>query len=169
MTLSFSTHINGQPTRFVEKIWRGFYREFFDSYAQEHYEYSKKMWAKFNRPILVSVIENPKIHTIREDKSNRWKTGSKIHFVIKNRTPDRFQFAPVIPCISTQRIEIKPTFKQVSILLPYDHLMDLSKEEISELAINDGFECVEDFWDYFSEDFTGKIIHWTDHQYAASA
>src|SRR5699024_11014489 len=48
-----------------------------------------------------------KIHTIRHDGKNRWKTGNKIHMVINNRTKDRFQFAPVLECKSVQKIEIK--------------------------------------------------------------
>jgi hypothetical protein len=40
-------------------------------------------------------------------------------------------------------------------------------DEIEELAINDGFDSVADFWDYFSSygDFEGRIIHWTDLTY----
>ena len=36
---------------------------------------------------------------------------------------------------------------------------------LRELAKNDGFESVEDFFAYFNKDFKGKIIHWTDLQY----
>lgn len=34
-----------------------------------------------------------------------------------------------------------------------------------KLAINDGFESIDDFFNYFNEDTTGKIIHWTDLEY----
>lgn len=38
-------------------------------------------------------------------------------------------------------------------------------EEIKQLAINDGFEDVENLIAYFNKVFTGKIIHWTDLRY----
>ena len=34
-----------------------------------------------------------------------------------------------------------------------------------QLAINDGFESLKHFFEYFNEDFEGKIIHWTDLKY----
>lgn len=47
---------------------------------------------------------------------------------------------------------------------------ELEGYEVEELAINDGFEAVEDFEDYFikqmeNDEFSGKIIHWTDFKY----
>jgi hypothetical protein len=33
------------------------------------------------------------------------------------------------------------------------------------IARKDGFDTLEDFLDWFSEDFTGKLIHWTDLKY----
>jgi hypothetical protein len=33
------------------------------------------------------------------------------------------------------------------------------------IARHDGFDSVNDFLDWFSEDFTGKLIHWTDLKY----
>ena len=44
----------------------------------------------------------------------------------------------------------------------------ITKEELSVLAINDGFISVEDFlsWDAWDKrPFVGKLIHWTDKRY----
>jgi hypothetical protein len=182
MTLSFSTHLNGQPTEFVEKIWKSIYIQYFDSFAQEHFDYSKKMISRFNKPILVSGVSNPKIHTIRNDNSNRWKPGNMIHFVINNRTPDRFQFAPVLECKGVQKIDIVWSRKfdgksgSVIVLIDeepfaiadvWDYCVNHSEDyrKLKVLANNDGFSSVLDFLNYFNQDFSGKIIHWTNHKY----
>jgi len=183
MTLSFSTHINGQPTHFVSKIWNSLYNEGFDDY---HYSIYQMMWLeKFGTGGIDDDLRNkrnPKIHTIRADKSNRWKPGNKIHFVIKNRTPDRFQFAPVLTVKSVQKIDIVWSQKfdgntgTVIVLIDEKEfgIITIWKQEINnlnnlqgleELAVNDGFDSVKDFLDYFNDDFSGKIIHWTDHRY----
>ena len=36
------------------------------------------------------------------------------------------------------------------------------QKKMELLSQNDGFDSVQDFLDYFSENFYGKIIHWTD-------
>jgi hypothetical protein len=36
---------------------------------------------------------------------------------------------------------------------------------VEVLARNDGFATVKDFFEWFSEDYTGKIIHWTELRY----
>jgi hypothetical protein len=37
----------------------------------------------------------------------------------------------------------------------------LNEDQIKILATNDGFASVEDFFKWFHNDFSGKIIHWT--------
>lgn len=168
MTISFSKE-NVEKRKFVEKIWHG---------LLDHNIVSKEVghdfWYDKNRDWLDPSPMPPKLHTIREDKSNRWKAGNDIHFVINNRTPERFQFAPVVKCVSVQEIEIK-----------YKHAEDLPDvfidgcdmwkkgqpgikecfKEIEQLAINDGFDSMLQFFLYFNTDFKGKIIHWTDLKY----
>ena len=41
----------------------------------------------------------------------------------------------------------------------------LKPEEIQKLSLNDGFDSCEDFFAWFNEDFSGKIIHWTPFRY----
>lgn len=161
MTLSFSQYINGNPTYFVEKIWSGI----------RHYEVCKELADYLSSPYSseANILDyQPKIHSIRADKKGRWQPGTKIHFVINNRTPNRLQFAPVIKCFSVQEFKIKyqtPGKNREGDLMVFIDDRKLKVSEIEQLAINDGFKNTEDFLNYFSEDFEGKLIHWTNHKY----
>ena len=109
----------------------------------------------------------PKIHTIREDKKNRWKKGNDIHFIINNRKKNRLQFMPIIHVISVQTIKIEWIQEEIeirSMQIEVDN-HQLNFVEIKELAINDGFDSLEEFMKWFNKDFRGKIIHWTNFKY----
>ena len=142
MLLGFKTKINGNPTYFVEKILACF---------NDHF-------AKTFRP---------KKHTIRRGK--RWKKGMKLHFATGVRTKACHQFAGysigfLEYCISTQDIIVKNFFDDRAGVMVDG--MALSDAEIQELALNDGFDTVDAFWDFFSgECFEGQLIHWTDLKY----
>jgi len=148
MILGFKTEINGVPTRFVEKI---------RACVSPIYE---KTWT-------------PKIHTIR--KGNRWKAGIKMQLAIGVRTKEYYQFnveeyAALDHCISVQSIQIdhnERLGKRVFVEDDSDAIFpkQLSESEIEQLAINDGFNSVEAFWNWFSKDFYGQIIHFTDFRY----
>lgn len=177
MTLSFSTEINGQPTGFVDKIWAGLLQE-----GIVNAEAPIKEWGECIRRGLVSSNTfygvQPKLHTIRPDKSDRWKPGNKIHFAINNRTKNRFQFAPVIPCQRVQKINIKyfdcgAFLNEVVEVCVDGELLGRgilnggidNNKSLTQLALNDGFDSASEFFKYFNEDFTGKIIHWTEMKY----
>lgn len=167
MNLAFMTKWeNGEPTYFVEKIWAGLRNENLSTRSEELF-YSENA-----KKFLYSSGFEPKIHTIREDKNNRWRVGNKIHFVINNRQPNRFQFAPVIECTGVQIIEIEyiDYYKEGV----YEYIREvtidgrlLSNIEVEVLAQNDGFKNADEFFSYFSnyEYFKGKIIHWTNKKY----
>ena len=36
---------------------------------------------------------------------------------------------------------------------------------VENIARNDGFDSINEFFDFFDKDFSGKIIHWTDKKY----
>ena len=171
MTLSFSTHINGKPTHFVEKIWTAFNlgSEGYQIEFKDRKEWLLKCSSTGNIDIEKLVQFGIKIHTIREDKPGRWRRGMPIHFVVKNRTPQRFQFAPVLPVVLLQKIKIYWVDGVPIVLIDgevfFDSIIGIN-QGIEELAINDGFESKEDFFKYFNTDFSGKIIHWTDKIYA---
>ena len=81
-----------------------------------------------------------------------------------------FRFAPVLPVISIQRVFMTYLPQcgngfQVSI-----GGRELNPFEIEVLAVNDGFDSVEEFENYFisvmkDDEFSGKLIHWTDFKY----
>lgn len=167
MTLSFSTQINGVSNYFVEKILSGI-----DPLSLRHELPDVVDYNVFTKC-------QPKIHTIREDKKDRWKAGNNVHFVINNRTKNRFQFAPVLKVKSVEKIrfqwfnrsandENNPflwTVKNRSVRIFINERKLLDANEIVQLAQNDGFALVSAFFNYFGSDFTGKIIHWTDYSY----
>tara|TARA_R110002126_G_scaffold251055_3_gene394053 strand:+ start:2333 stop:2857 length:525 start_codon:yes stop_codon:yes gene_type:complete len=156
-----------QPTNFVERIW-----ESIDDEWNSNHDDFKIYWAKNQSVILDNDYGfgftsdfTPKLHTIRQDATNRWKEGNDIHFYINVRKRNMFNFAPVVKVKSVQIIQIKHSGERWR--MPWV-MIDGSLQtavEIKQLAINDGFETVEQFFTWFNEDFTGKIIHWTNLKY----
>lgn len=180
MILPFSTQMNGKPTYFVEKIWEGLLRHIvptdneYIAHLNWHEELFGKQWDFI--PEETDRMTNPKLHTIREDKNDRWKEGNKIDFFINCRQKDMFRFAPVLPVVSTQKIEIVwvelfgNNVAHVFIDKEFIAKVKFGSEmmvtgNMLQLAQNDGFDTIEDFFSYFNKDFTGKIIHWTDLKY----
>jgi hypothetical protein len=114
-------------------------------------------------PPLISA--GIKIHTIREDKHNRWKKGNKIHFATGVRTKDYNQFKNTGVCYSTQAITIRyPTEYFNDVRIRIDGIL-MSVAETQRIAHNDGFENLAAFLIWFNSDFDGKIIHWTKLKY----
>ena len=169
MILPFSTQINGKPSYFVEKIWQGFPNQ--EQYLDEWFQLESKIYEGYEFSPDASGMQ-PKLHTIREDKSDRWRAGVMIGFFINARKKNMFRFAPRIPVVSTQRILMSYAYGNIiEISINGREINDFKVKEL--IAINDGFDSWDDFVDYFipiiekSEDgfFTGKIIHWTDLKY----
>lgn len=165
----------GQPNWFIQKIWKVLISNLGDQFNNVLYqEKHKTKFGHYWRPNYDDVL--PKLHTIRHDPHGRWKAGKTIHPVINNRTPQRFQFAPEIVCTGVQEIEIKHgMFGFKSVWIDGNIIGNFSETFIGEspvctdlmstIAINDGFDSVEQFFAYFNEDFKGKLIHWTDLKY----
>lgn len=111
---------------------------------------------------VAKILSGEKIHSIRDDKHDKWKVGNKIHFCINMRTKAYQQFKVDI-CKSIQKISIKyeTVFEPVIII----DERKLKFSEFESLAKNDGFNSVMDFLIWFDKDFEGKIIHWTDFKY----
>lgn len=182
MTLGFSTQMFGEPNHFPEKILSGMLKSLENEennnlleVPEYIYSYGEKVGYSSADTVL-QVIDNaiPKLHTMREDPHNRWKAGMDIHMVINNRTKNRFQFAPTIKCVSTQEViisyrdfldgkyHVAGWFVSPRIIIDGRTILE---HEVEELAINDGFESVNDFFEYFSSSCTRKLIHWTDLRY----
>lgn len=118
----------------------------------------------FKERFVTPILEKKKIHTIREDKHSRWKCGRKIHMATGVRTAKYHQFGEGV-CVSIQQFELirKSDYMNESVVKVDGRT--LSESEIQELAWNDGFNNLVDFWLWFSDGFEGKIIHWTDFKY----
>lgn len=177
-----SGKLTKKATFFVEKIWEGFLTQGVKCSATEFCELGIKAL-----PEKYKIKTNkPKIHTIRQDLSNRWKVGMMVDFFINARTKKAFRFAPRVPVISLQNIKITRTdhlsmssypFQMYIQTIPIDNVQYkrsfiveidgsiISLSKLSKLAINDGFDSVDDFFNWFCDDFEGKIIHWTDLKY----
>lgn len=175
MTLSFGTQINGKPNYFIEKIWRAIVMHKLipassSAYHSCKWEYKDKFGNFWDGAFS---MYNPKLHTIRNDEKNRWKAGVNIHPVIKpkGRFSAGFQFAPVIECKSTQTIRISYEDGKPNVYIDgfpfYFHTRrnTFGEDKMNQLAINDGFDSMADFFAYFNTDFTGNLIHFTDLKY----
>lgn len=166
MILPFSTHFpNGKPTYFVPKII-GSYSLIFNDYTIFNLIKGKSSEDEF-KDICKQIFYSTKIHSLRLDKSNRWKAGNLIHFYLWNRTKRATCFA-VTKCKAIEYAIIEPHLKQVRVasineLGIVNRL--LSPKELDQFMTNDGFDCAEDFWAFFTESETYKIIHWTNYRY----
>lgn len=120
----------------------------------------------FKKQFVAKIKAGTKCHTIREDKRNRWKAGMKMHMATGVRTKNYKQFCETLTCISIQKIQI---IYYDSIMYHYAEVFidgnKLSQKKVNELAINDGFKDEVEFFKWFTEDFKGKIIHWTNKKY----
>lgn len=134
------------------------------------------MILSFKKQFIEPILSGSKIHTIREDKNNRWKSGRSIQFADGVRTKLYNEFKTGT-CISTQNIEFKWT-KQNTGLVSENWAVkvfidgrDVYYDDfptIHNLAVNDGFKDVKEFFEWEAwnkKNFKGKIIHWTDLKY----
>ena len=170
MILGFSTQLNGKSTYFIERIHKSLKSTYFNDSIGFSPIHVPKGFDFVMFPLLRS-----KHHTIREDKTDRWQAGIKIDFFINCRQKNMFRFAPVLPVVSVQEIEVKHHLDYVSLFIDkivYEvEVCETSKKikstnpVIEALVQNDGFDTIEDFFAYFDKDFKGKIIHWTDLRY----
>jgi hypothetical protein len=155
MILGFSNYFqDGSQTNFKEKIMACWDNKLKDQYT-------------------------PKIHTIREDKNNRWKTGNKIHFATGVRTKNYYCFN-IDKCKLLESILIVNhgnfIFVKIGTTDNYIHndCIDFDENKkhdsylLEKLFTNDGLTYFQ-FKDWFvpnkNDKFQGKIIHWTDFKY----
>jgi hypothetical protein len=189
-----------QPTHFREKILLGVKREPTEFYIGVGAgPVTKAYYGGDTGPITYHVYDGskrladrtiyPKITTIREDLSDRWKDGMKIDMVYRGagyKIIDHFNkdYPELQRCVSTQKIEIKWLSIHTKLLPPFTNSItdssgfsttqqvsitidgkNINAERLTDLARNDGFDSPEDFLMWFSEDFTGKVLHFTDLKY----
>lgn len=108
------------------------------------------------------ILKGIKLHTIRLDDKNRWYSGRKIHFATGVRSSKYNCFKEGF-CTGTQLIEIN----RYGYHTVFIDSRQLDEYEIENLAINDGFDSVYDFWAWFDQykHIIGKIIHWSNLTY----
>lgn len=177
MILGFKTKIGNRETLFIERIWHSllFVRgiDF-----RDWREYRAAYKEKFGENLKILECSTPKKHTFRKDKKNRWKAGMIIDFYISVRTKNMFRFAPKVKVKSIQEVEMIWSGGKINTITIWidkecyvqDYGIDYNSSEqrqkrMETLAKNDGFDTVQDFLEYFNENFYGKIIHWTDLKY----
>ena len=121
------------------------------------------MILSFKKQFAEPILNGSKIHTIRHDSKNRWKEGNKIHFATDVRTKNQVQFHEST-CVSIQEVVIyyAPLSRFPVVIIDG---RKLNSCECSAFASLDGFESFAKFTEWFSEDFEGKIIHWTNKKY----
>lgn len=117
----------------------------------------------FKKQFVDKIKQGTKIHSIREDKNRRWRKGMKIHFATGVRTKSYNQFWESW-CRGCQDIWINPYERKVYIDLGLGPLL-LSEKKTTQLIKNDGFDNENEFWEWFSKPFVGRIIHWTNFRY----
>lgn len=157
------------PTYFREQILNGIKKN------------SRYIFKTKGKPDI--IIENEKIHTIRDDIYNRWKAGMMIHHAYGVRTK-HYQCFAIGQCISTQILEIKSvdwrdvvqnpheikaiksmSDKEPKVFQLYVDGRLLNGSEINDIAKNDGFDSTEDFFRWFDKPGEKTIIHFTDLKY----
>ena len=117
------------------------------------------------KPCFVApILAGTKIHTIREDKHDRWHNGQIIHFATGIRTQKYEQFYSGV-CISTQKIIIEHDVHAIGDTVVVIDERVLPLEETEMLSKNDGFVIHAEFEAWFNKDFIGKIIQWTPYRY----
>lgn len=171
MILPFSTQLDGKPTYFIEKIWTGLLGKKFNLLAYHRFKDEAAYDGVIDQWDYKKSL-SPKIHTIREDKKERWKPGTKIDFFINCRQKNMFRFAPVLPVVRVQRVFMTYLFNDI-IEISINGRQLHQPSQLLEFAINDGFASWTDFFNYFypkiiaseNEEYHAKIIHWTDLKY----
>lgn len=178
------------------------FKEFFDTKKQKQTDFREKIICPYiglpltdkgyqvfrsNMDKLDEVFFNPKLHTIREDKHDRWKAGRSIQMVYRGAGYKiKSHFNKDIPqlakCVSVQIIEIQylteKEQEEMRGMTYYDPMIKIDGKPLfntTTLAENDGFTddpvskkmefASGKFLKWFNKDFKGKIIHWTDLRY----
>lgn len=114
----------------------------------------------YTLPNAIEKIEKGiKIHTIRDDEKERFKVGMILDHSTGVRTK-KFKKHITNSCKRIDRIYIDPRTK--SIKLNGIELTDFEKQLI---IVNDGFDSVQDFWDWFKVPKHRRLIQWTDFKY----
>jgi hypothetical protein len=120
------------------------------------------------------IISGTKVHTIREDKHNRWKVGNKIHFWMGNPRNTMGKTKPYQFGLG-EASRVEDILMDFAILEDWstdtvyigDDIILKSYDELNALAENDGFDDWEQMKLWFDNPdrlYSGKIIFWKNFE-----
>lgn len=163
----------GEPTYFVEKIWKSMLDQNID-FANYLYDTGKlKLLGKYqyaDDAIYKVDNETPKHHTIRA--GNRWKVGDKFSPRVWSGKPYQSKQITIAPDIEIKKVwNIKIENCGFYGLLSINGIEFYSQtsteregeDRIEKLAANDGLTSNDLLdWFQFPKDVEGQIICWND-------
>jgi len=153
MVLGYSKKFpDGSPTFFREKIMK----QYDNTFDRTKFKLTPDELVEY---IRMSDDLHPKIHSIRIDTGKRWRAGRIVQHAYGTRTKNHTQFFESM-CTAVQRITIQYHGQVVRV-----DGEELDRKKLLDLAKNDGFDSIDHFFSWFSEDFVGVIIHWTEKRY----
>lgn len=114
-----------------------------------------------------------KIHTLRTDRTGRWREGMQIHHCYSFRSKGGYRCFHKNECTGVQKVLLVLTHNKF--LTINVNRKNITQDEGYEFIKNDGFDSMEDFIDWFFPlnkkgvrpvtMWTGKVIHWTNKRY----
>lgn len=125
------------------------------------------MLLTFTLPKFENLIKSGiKKHTIRVDKTNRWKVGRPIEFWKgnpRNKTANPYQFGTGI-CTRFEWICIDPIKNEITIGDTDNQTKTVftDAQSLNDIAVNDGFDNWEEMKTFFTEPIIGKLIFWSN-------
>jgi len=117
-------------------------------------------FSAFDKEYTFNVIKKGrKVTTIRKPRKKPIKQGDRLQLYWKMRTKECEKIADA-DCVGIERIELIPKYKGV-FYKSYGYIWTPVPEDIfKKLWNDDGFECEQDFWDYFTDEGYYDVIRW---------
>jgi hypothetical protein len=113
----------------------------------------------FKSQFANAVIAGTKPCTIRALRKRRFHVDDDLSFFTGMRTKTCRRLRPNTPCTKATPIVINRVGR--SVVLGSEHLTD---SEVDALAHRDGFNTVEEFWEFFGNRpgpiFYGQLVEW---------
>ncbi|MFA5263968.1 MAG: ASCH domain-containing protein [Opitutaceae bacterium] len=109
------------------------------------------------------VEDGRKTQTIRADRKVPIKVGDWLFLFTGMRQPRCRRLSPPIRCIQTIKVSISSDAAGLVSIIMGDR-GELGAMDMQALAALDGFDCLDDFIDFFApkpgSNFNGQIIRW---------
>jgi len=133
------------------------------------------MLLTFSKPEFITLIKKGvKLHTIRDDKHNRWKAGTKIHFWLGSPRNTKGKIKPYqfgvgeVLRVETIRMDFAILEDWQPDVVHIGACLLNTTEGLNELAIKDGFENwlqMKKWFFNFDGQYFGKIIFWKNFEF----